>query len=276
MTIIVDIGSHSLKIYRHAKQLALLDTVAWHRAEEPISAVALVDALPEVLNRVRTGFPDAHCTVVGTAVLRTHPALAQVVSEICGRYGTDFELITHEREADLIRHAAACSGLRRDLAVVSVGGRSIQIVPPAGLATHLRFGIVDLNVRFDLNREPALRRVDECTDYVRAMLPPDFGPFAYTGGELTYLRHVGVPLPAGRCGRTDFEQMASRLARMERRALVRLSPYDPAWMGGAIASNCVVTAMLRAAGMKGFVPSDLNVSEGLIRSLGAWRALARR
>jgi exopolyphosphatase/pppGpp-phosphohydrolase len=273
--IIIHIGNRCVRIYRYARQLALVDTITWRPAGEPFSAARLLDALPGVLERIRFGFPDADCVAIGTALMRSHPALAQVVSEICARYAARFEVLSPDREGELVRAAAVRAGFPPDVHVVTATGRGIQIVPPVGPVVSLRFGMVDLNIRFELTREPAMRRVDECSAFVLSQLPTGFGPFAYTGGEATYLRHLEVPLPDGRCSRQDFESLARRLAVLTRRDLERLSPHEPAWMGGAVASNCVVVAMLRAAEAGDFIPSDLDVVEGMVDRLGAQSSLAQ-
>ena len=45
------------------------------------------------------------------------------------------------------------------------------------------------------------------------------------------------------------------------------TPYDKKWMSGAIASNCIVIACLEHAKSNFFVPSDLNITHGLIKGI---------
>ncbi|MDQ3700593.1 MAG: hypothetical protein M3442_06700 [Chloroflexota bacterium] len=131
----------------------------------------------------------------------------------------------------------------------------------------LPFGISDLNQRFDLLAEIERRRVADCTDWVRRRLPEWLGPFAYTGGERAYLRSQGVPLAGDRCDRADFERLADRLAGQPTAELERRSPFNPRWMRGAVASNCVVLAALAQSRASHFLASDFNICHGLIASL---------
>ncbi|WP_090819597.1 hypothetical protein [Paenibacillus sp. yr247] len=61
--------------------------------------------------------------------------------------------------------------------------------------------------------------------------------------------------------------LAKQLAAMDLQALEAKSPFDPKWMHGVIASNCVVLAGLIKSGTTKFMPSDLNITHGLINQL---------
>jgi exopolyphosphatase/pppGpp-phosphohydrolase len=266
--IVIDVGSHSLKVYSGGTDLSLVQTVTWNPLGRRHSPEQALGQLADVLDELHHTFPDSRRTAIGTALARTDSVLAGLVARLCARYDTAFEVVSHEREALLIRTAARAEGLPEHLYVVNVGGKSMQIVPPVGPPVLLEFGVVDLNDSFGLTGEPRRRDIEGCVAFVRKHLPTGFGDFVYTGGELTYLRSLGLEVPAGHCERAEFEVLANRLAQLDEAALARLSPFDPRWMTGAVASNCVVTAMLDKASAAYFIASDLNIAQGLVRAIG--------
>jgi hypothetical protein len=203
----------------------------------------------------------------GTAAMRTQIPLAAIVTERCEYHGVEFNVITQEHEARLIRDAATSSAEAVGMAVINAGGKSIQVVCADGTLRLYDFGIVDLNARFELTAAPAQRRADECIRWLRGQLPDDIQSFMYTGGERTYLTRLGVPLTNGVCQKRDFVTLHSRLLALPVEELAELSPFDPAWMSGAIASNCIVLAIMATTALHEFLATDLNVAHGLMSSL---------
>jgi hypothetical protein len=258
---ILDVGSHSLKLYRRQGMTQLVETVTWEpMADSEESAVATVGNL---VKQIRESSPDAPVTAFGTEVMRRNSALSDLAGKTLGELGIDFHVISQEVEAQLISQAVTDSGAAPGQDVINVGGGSIQIIHSTGESRLLQFGIVDLNEKFNLLGDPVDRNLAGCTEFILGELPKALGPFVYTGGELTYLLHFDVPLVDGRCHRNAFISLAQRLERLPVDQLMQDSPYDPKWMKGAIASNCIVRALLDRSGTEAFVPSDLNIGHGV-------------
>jgi hypothetical protein len=270
LSYVLDLGSHSVKVYRRpgpAGPAALLvDTVTWELLERRPGRAQLGRHLDDVLARIPG--PRRTVTAIGTAAVRRDPGLAEELHAVCSERGISYRTISQDDEARLIRLAAAEAGIPAGLHVVNAGGGSIQIVTGSrGVAHLLPFGISDLNRRFDLGAPPGARRAGECVEWVAGRLPALAGEFAYTGGEHTYLEHFGVELPDGRCSAAAFAGLADRLRLLPGGELEALSPFDPKWMHGAVASNCIVTACLARWGCDRFLPVDLNIAHGLIRQV---------
>ncbi len=264
--LILDLGSHSAKIYRHDSSVNLLGVVTWELLE--------LSENWEVLERtIRTllGFripSDETIHAVGTEAMRRFPMLAARVAEICRYFGAEYRTLSQADEASLIYRAIQEEGEFSQLDILNVGGGSIQIYSPGGKpSTLLRFGISDLIGRFKLNSDPSARRTEECVAYVKGELPSTLSRFAYTGGELTYLRAFGVPLHDGKCAAKDFLDFADAIAKMPLERLVGQSPYDPKWMKGAVASNCIVRAALEKSLSNDFKPTDFNIAHGWVKVL---------
>ncbi|QIB42665.1 exopolyphosphatase [Streptomyces aureoverticillatus] len=266
MEFILDVGSHSLKLYRRLEktqriETQLVETVTWEPmggAEEASAAV-----VENLVQNVRKSAPRVPMTAFGTEAMRRNATLARLAEATFDQLDVRFQIISQETEAHLIRRAAMATGAAAGQDIVNAGGGSIQIIRPEGAPQLLRFGIVDLNEEFNLLGSPAHRDLTGCTEFLTHSLPEAMGSFMYTGGELTYLRHFGVPVRGGRCARDAFTTLAHRLEGLTVDQLMRDSPYDPKWMKGAIASNRIVMALLDRSGADAFVPSDLNIGHGV-------------
>ncbi|PWI04568.1 exopolyphosphatase [Streptomyces sp. NWU339] len=261
MEFILDVGSHSLKLYCRQDKTQLLETVTWEPMESSEETSAAT--VENLVRRARESAPSAPMTAFGTEVMRRNARLAHLAEKTLQELGVRFQVISQEAEARLIRQAVVSDGSAPSQDIVNVGGGSIQIIQPTGEPRLLKFGIVDLNEKFNLLGVPAGRDLTGCSEFIINSLPESVGPFVYTGGELAYLRHFGVPVHEGRCTRDDFTTLTRRLEGLTVDQLMRDSPYDPKWMKGAIASNCIVMALLDRSGTDGFVPSDLNIGDGL-------------
>lgn len=262
---LLDLGSHSVKLYRRDddEELLLLRTVTWRVLETAVEPENLAAILQSVLAEV-----DDFRTVqaVATAAFRRDVRLGAAITRLCEGLGISLEIIDQRAEALLLRAAVSSSGSGGDLDAINVGGGSIQIISGDGSEHLLPFGISDLNKRFGLAGPVSERRVQECQDFVVGELPAWLDEFWYTGGERTYLEHFGVPLSGLWCARSDFEPFADDLATWTGDRLRSRSPYDDGWMTGAVASNCIVLAGLKRNDLNKFAPADLNISHGVHKS----------
>lgn len=263
MEFILDVGSHSLKLYRREESTQLTKTVTWEPINEYSEGVSTSE-VELILQKVREDFPYVAVKAFGTGLMRQIPELASKVHSCCREYGAEFDVISQETEAELIRKAVSVDGTLPDTAVVNVGGRSIQVVLPSSEIRLLSFGIVDLNEKFNLTDSPGSRDIPGCQDFLSSQLPHDIGEFVYTGGEATYLQHFEVPMAGGYCDRDVFLRFAEELARRTIDDLMRNSPFDPKWMKGAIASNCIVASLLEYSRVERFWPSEINIGHGVV------------
>ena len=187
---VLDVGSHSLKMYQLDHTSAtLVDTLTWHLLEESAPYQAVSSGVKSILNKC---LPDAIVTAIGTEALRRNPELKSIALAVFKSHGIDLNVITQVQEAALIRSAFLKTHKQLEVDVVNVGGGSIHIIHRNNRMTLLDFGICDLNTRFRLGQSPGDRRVDECIDWIASKLPMDLQEFAYTGGELTYLNRLNV------------------------------------------------------------------------------------
>jgi exopolyphosphatase/pppGpp-phosphohydrolase len=260
---VIDVGSRSIKLHRQSgKDVSLTAIRNW----DPINDARDAERLDQLLAHLITEADRAaSIRAIGTAAARRNPELAAAIGIACERRGLPYETISQAREADLIRRAI---GSRRQLDIINTGGGSIQIVHAKGGTELIEFGISDLNAMFGLGRAPEHRRINAAKRFLADGLPAGLRRFVYTGGEKRYLQSLGIRLdPRGFCRADDFRALARRLETLTQDELDRLSPFDTGWMSGAIASNLIVEACLDLSGADRFLPSDLNIADGVIAGL---------
>jgi hypothetical protein len=262
---VIDCGSRSIKLHEaRPGGVTLQATRSW----DPISDALTVDRVGELLADLTKGLPAVSAIhVVGTAAARRDERVAEAIGDACSALGWTYETLTHQAEAALILRAF---GDRADRDVVNVGGGSIQIVRPDGEAVLIGFGITDLNQRFGLAGRTAGRRIEEGVAFDDASLPEMRRPFVYSGGELSYLRAMGAAVGEdGRCEASEFVRVADEVDGLDYEVLERRSPFDPAWVRGAVASNAIVRACLKRSGCSHYYASDINIADGIISGVAA-------
>lgn len=261
---ILDLGSHSLKAY-DARTGRRVGVWTWDLINGEVTRDGLRSAL---VNAV--GVASAQRSLaVGTEATRRDPTLQALVRDVCEELEIEFELLSQRAEARLIHDAVTTHVGRAPQDIVAVGGGSIQCVLAGSRIVLLDFGVADLNRLFALDGLPRHRRVEEAIGFVASRLPASLAQFVYPGGERTYLEAIGVPLRDDHCLTVDFERAAAELDGMGLASLEALSAWDPQWMRGAIASNCVVRAALHVSQASRFRPLDLDIGDGLRRRLTA-------
>jgi hypothetical protein len=269
---VIDCGSRSIKLHSASPSgITLWATRSWDPIGDPRSA-RRIDALLSDLARFLPA--TAPVLVVGTAAARRSRRLARAIGSACSTHGWSYRTLSQQLEAQLIRDAFA---VRSGCDIVNAGGGSIQIVDSTGALSLLDFGITDLNARFDLSGGPAGRDIAAATACVAERLPNMRGAFVYSGGELSYLRAAGARLgEEGRCTAAEFLRVATRVDAMNAEQLRCVSPFDPGWSRGAVASNAIVRACLARSGSDFYYASDVNIADGIIRRLAGSAADAAR
>lgn len=271
--LILDLGSHSAKVFRKSNdQIEQVDVLTWELLESGVDLPSIEGTLKSLLSTQGSfieGLGQGDIEAIGTEAMRRSPHLSEHMQEVCRNLRIAYRTISQKEEADLLKKAIAESDIPSDLDVINARGGSIQIITSESEAPYLiPFGISDLNQQFNLLGPPDQRQITTCIKWLSCRLPASLEQFAYTGGEKTYLRHFQIELEDDLyCQRNDFTQLTRQLAAQDLQTLEANSPFDPKWMRGAIASNCVVLAGLIKSGATKFMPSDLNIAHGFIRQL---------
>lgn len=206
--------------------------------------------------------------------LGNHDAKALIQSDehtedVCRNLRIAYRTMSQKEEASLMKQAVVDSDIPNHLDVIHAQGDSIHVITGASENPYLiSFGIADLNQQFNLLGAPDQRQIATCVKWLSCRLPASLEQFVYTGGQKTYLRHFQIEIEQNLyCHRCDFTLLTKQLASMDIQELEANSPFDPAWMHRAIASNCVVLAGLIKSGTSKFMPSDLHITHGFTKQL---------
>ncbi|MDE1465201.1 hypothetical protein [Spartinivicinus poritis] len=143
------------------------------------------------------------------------------------------------------------------------GGGSIQLIQPDKEILFYSYGLNYLTQQFNLSSEPENRNITPCINWLTSQLPKTINSFIYTGGEKYYLEHLTVPLTKDKCTKADFIKLANQLKPKTLEELRNLSPFDPKWMDGAIASNCLILALFNNCSEDFFMVNNLTIIDGL-------------
>lgn len=268
--LVLDLGSHSAKLYLSGTSPQLIAQNSWALLETGIDESRIESVLSDLLKKARIslGSNSIDTVAVGTEAARRNEELARVFATMAKRLNFSYRTISQRDEAMLIRNAALRARITPHKDVFNVGGGSIQIWHNNWSETALlNFGISDLNKNFQLGESPQNRRVEECIGWVESKLP-DIRNFIYTGGERNYLEKAKVSLREdGYCTGANFAALATKMALCETQNLASLCDLDLKWLGGAVASNCIVLAALRKSKAAGFWATDFNIAQGLVSSV---------
>ncbi|TXK84483.1 exopolyphosphatase [Paenibacillus sp. N3.4] len=271
--LILDLGSHSAKVFRRCdNQIEQVDVATWELLESEVNLPDIEGKLKYLLSTQSPFIEELEqgaIEAIGTEAMRRSPLLSEHMNEVCNNLRIAYRTISQKEEAELLMRTIADSDIPVELDVMNIGGGSIQIITRTSEVPYfLPFGISDLNQQFGLLKAPNKRQVSLCVKWVTSRMPPSLNTFAYTGGEKTFLRHFNIELEEDLyCQRGDLIALTERLAGMEMTALEAQSPFDPHWMHGALASNCIVLAGLIRSGASRFMPSDLNIAHGFLKQI---------
>ena len=199
--------------------------------------------------------------------------------------GLELEIISERREAELVYKGTVCDFEegKRDYAVLNVGGSTTELI----LGTkyfinhiyNLPFGTRQLNESFLRSDPPTEEEHQKLVQFVMSCLneyqipKPRRKPILlHTGGELEYVQISGCKLSPFNLSPSHpykillshFREFAERIRRMINDQLRALRAKNPEWMDGAITTNAVAICVAEKLGVTEIVPSDKNMTDGLL------------
>ncbi|MDE1465199.1 hypothetical protein [Spartinivicinus poritis] len=257
----IDLGSHSAKLYRfESGALVKCCLRSWQWIKNKYDRHTIYTQLKNLLNEFSVNEP---ILAVGTAALRNNKILKKHAEQACRTLSIPLKVISQQQEAELIRLACQHHDYPNEYTIVDAGGGSIQLIQPDKEILFYPYGLNYLTQQFNLSSEPENRNLKQCIEWLTAQLPKSINSFIYTGGEKRYLEHLAVPLTKDKCAKIDFIKLASQLAPKTQEELRCLSPFDPEWMDGAIASNCLIVALLNNCSEDFLMVNNLTIVDGL-------------
>ncbi|MBE7653884.1 Ppx/GppA phosphatase family protein [Tenacibaculum finnmarkense] len=265
---IIDIGSNTIKFHVKSNEDIHFKNsynISWNILDRKRDDNYFDEILGKI-KKIVTDFDEI--IAIGTEALRNNATLEKRIIKGFNELNISYKTITQEVEAELIKSAVYKEPAYKGLNIINVGGGSIQIIDTSDNIFLFKFGISFLNSEFNLNKTPSERKSDECIKWIENQLPELTNSFIYSGGEKKYLESMNIKLQQeGYCLQSDFKELHTSMLIKPIDDLKKHSPFDPDWMQGAIASNCIVLAIMNKSNSNTFLPSDLNISNGVYEVL---------
>lgn len=223
--------------------------------------------------------------VIGTEAMRRASNNTQVLDAITSTTGVPTEILSHEEEARIFFRAIA-SDITGDLAVADIGGGSVQLTigSSAGISeTHLlKTGTYMLQERFRTDNHPTPAQQAAAWDYVRSHvaslgLRPQPHLIFVCGSTniIDFFRETGIPMTGRNDSRyhpykSQLDSLRSLYDKLQDHPFekrMELFPSEPYFMWGADKTIMNVRSLCEALGIEEVVPSNMNLSDGLLREL---------
>src|SRR5437899_4366538 len=124
--LILDLGSHSVKLYRRHREVEQIDVLTWELLEKEPSEIHFETHLQILLSKWNVSGSRTHA--IGTAAMRRNKSMEQSASRACRSLGIKYRTISQSEEAELIHRATRKENIPEDLYIINLGGGSIQII----------------------------------------------------------------------------------------------------------------------------------------------------
>ena len=243
-----------------------------------------VEALTAFMAHINKHKVD-HYRVIGTEALRRAKNAIEVRAIIEAITQVSTEILSHEDEARTYFHAVA-SDVPGDLAVLDVGGGSVQLtIGSAGsiTSTHLlTTGTYYLQQRFGQSHLPSQKDQKAAWDYVQSETEklklqknPNLNVVYGSTCIIDFFTETGVPMR--RTDRSvahpykatlhDLLKFYDKLMPLTYEQRMELFPSEPYFMWGADKAIMNVATLCNLLGVSEIVPSNMNISDGLLLEL---------
>ncbi len=243
-----------------------------------------VEALKEFMAKIRKYKVKAY-RVIGTEALRRAKNSKGVLSIIEKITKQPTDLLTHEDEAKIYFNVIA-NDLDGDLAVADIGGGSVQLTignKDSIASMHLlKTGVYYLQEKFGQSHLPTKQDQDDAWAYVRSEVSKlklnknkkikfvygstniiDF--FKETGIKLKKVDHT-VEHPY-KSATAELLKLYHKLMPYTYEERMEFFPSEPYYMWGADKAIMNVVALCEALGVNDVIPSNMNISDGLLLDL---------
>ncbi|MFA6554345.1 MAG: hypothetical protein WCS89_02440 [Candidatus Paceibacterota bacterium] len=295
---LVDVGSHTIKLKVFRSRVGAY-SIPIHTDKKSLGIMGDVlqngelstESIDKIVNLLKTWKMDCNrlgCNnfiVTGTAALRKARNASNLASAIEKELSWSLKIIMPEDELDYVFQGVKSTfepGL--PLAVLNLGGGSVQVGLGDKYKPSSRF-LIDFGTRRITDKWPwhspmtdevYLQMLTEVRTNILNFIKPcktiAVRKLVHTGGELDFMLHCRLPLKLSKFSSIhvseilvkDFARFSMEFSRLSPDYVAKEFGLDPSWVSGSVASNVIALAIAEALGVKAIVPSNLNVSDGLL------------
>lgn len=290
--ILIDIGSSTIKVYKHSlEKLNLLVQRSINFKEEfdpegGISALSKKE-LFELIDSIKEENKKCLIKTYATGIFRslTNEARIAFIDELFARTGLFFNIISQDLENFYLEMALVDKCFFNEpILLINIGGGSVELVVMYGKEAverkNLNLGVGTINTNFpSINEEISKVSLQEVVDFVKRNLPNLSNKVKiafYTGGELSYMRLANYALKPNKLFKdsdhpslisaTDFSKRNGEIfKKVSLKELESLMPDDPKWMHGARGCSAIAQAICEKYQIETIIPSDSNIVNGIVR-----------
>lgn len=242
------------------------------------------EALIEFMKKIKEFGVDDY-RVVGTEALRRAKNAAEVRGIIEAIVKVPVEILSHEDEARIYFNAVA-SDVPGKVAVIDVGGGSVQLtIGDSKAITYmhlLKTGTYSLQEKFGKSHLPSVEDQKAAWDYVRAEVNgldltrnPDATVVYGSTCIIDFFTETGIAMQKASHGQahpfkaklSDMLTLYDKLMPLAYEERMELFPSEPYYMWGADKAIMNVVALCEQLGVDEIVPSNMNISDGLLLEL---------
>lgn len=294
---LIDIGSHTLKlkilssqrgsqsrsIYEARDSLGIMKDVVKTGEFSSDTINALVDRLQAWTQLCREYSCD-RIIAIGTAALRKAKNTESLLSRLKEQTSLEVEIMDPKRELRYV-YSAINANFHSEpvLAVLNLGGGSIQVgVGNASLPNEelfLDFGTRHLIEKWPWDKPMTDSSYHELVQEVRERIHQAIAPgsiradrLVHTGGELDFMLRCRLPMDVSRFSPTHvsevpvetFAYFSDQFRKFDPSYIAKEYGLNPEWASGSVASNVIAQCIAEAVQAEAIIPSNLNVSDGII------------
>jgi exopolyphosphatase/guanosine-5'-triphosphate,3'-diphosphate pyrophosphatase len=224
--------------------------------------------------------------LVSTGALRNAANCKQIIDIFKNKLGLHLEIIHQEDEA-LFLYAGVTRDFKlnnRIFVVLNVGGSSTEVIVGKGCeAKHVYklpdVGTVKLTEKYIQHNPPLNDEKKALSSFLLSKIHElNIAPIntkailLHTGGELTYVKNFRCPSHNFKeslshpikIALDDFKKFDKKIWSMSLEDLQEIMPEPKNWINGAYFCNTIVVALAQVLGINEIVPSDKNLTDGLL------------
>ncbi len=296
----VDIGSHTLKfrifsysrgsianlIHKENHSQAIVDDVL----ESGRFSENTINTLINNLSRWKEKCNDLKCekiVLTGTAALRKAENTKQLIESVKKELNLDIDIIDSNKELKYLYSAVLKTfETNEKLGVLGLGGGSIQI----GIGTKKKLDhkyLIDFGTNLitknwvwekpftEKEYNKIIKFVEENFKRNIPTTKEKIGDIIYTGGEMEFMLKCQLPLSVSRKSSIhvsqidlpSFTKFCYQFANLHPQEVFDKFNLDPKWAMGAIAANTIALVAARFFNVKNIIPSNFNISDGVLLSI---------
>jgi len=292
----IDVGSSTIKVYRHAKKLKLINEYSIHfkdgfTAEQGISQENkkdLYDYFVHLKSKYSFKYENTHIFATGIFRNIDRAKRLELAREFNRRFDLNFTIISHDLENYYLGKAMEHDYGGKKVMIVNMGGKTTELVTfktgQINNRQNLQIGVADLLNEFPgVNNKYSSVKIKTIVDFVKRRIAgvkfdQDYDCTIFTGGEerfekLTKYNLVSNTIFDDKIHKymlsfSDFVKGNEKIFyKMTIQDLYDLMPQNPKWMDGARAGAILPQAIFEKADVKTIVPSDLNLINGVIKDI---------